>query len=44
MLIDGTLSSLDSRVSSKIIKEMKEGSLFRDKIIFLVTYDLDQAQ
>ena len=43
MLIDGTLSSLDSRVSSKIITEIKQSSLFRDKIIFLVTYDLDQA-
>lgn len=44
MLIDGTLSSLDSRVSSNIIKEMREGTLFNDKIVFLVTYDLDQAQ
>ena len=23
---------------------MKEGALFKDKIVFMVTYDLDQAQ
>jgi hypothetical protein len=40
MLIDGTLSSLDSRVASKIINEMR-GELFADKIVILVTYDLD---
>ena len=43
MLIDGTLSSLDSRVASNIIQEMKHGELFADKIVLMVTYDLDQA-
>ena len=41
MLIDGTLSSLDSRVSSEILREIKYGELFADKIVILVTYDLD---
>jgi len=41
MLIDGTLSSLDSRVSSEILREIKHGELFADKIVILVTYDLD---
>lgn len=44
VLIDGTLSSLDSRVSAKILEEIKSGELFRDKIVLMVTYDLDQAQ
>lgn len=44
MLIDGTLSSLDSRVSAEILKEIKHGELFADKIVILVTYDLDQAE
>ena len=44
MLIDGTLSSLDSRVSSEILKEIRYGELFADKIVILVTYDLDQAE
>ena len=43
MLIDGTLSSLDSRVAANIINEMKNGDLFKDKIVLMVTYDLDQA-
>ena len=41
MLIDGTLSSLDSRVAAKILKEIKDGELFQDKIVLMVTYDLD---
>ena len=41
MLIDGTLSSLDSRVAANILNEIKRGSLFEDKIVFMVTYDLD---
>ena len=41
MLIDGTLSSLDSKVAGKIINEMKNGKLFKEKIVFMVTYDLD---
>lgn len=43
MLIDGTLSSLDSRVASNILNEIKNGELFADKIVLMVTYDLDQA-
>jgi ABC-type dipeptide/oligopeptide/nickel transport system ATPase subunit len=41
MLIDGTLSSLDSRVSANILNEIKSGPLFKDKIVLMVTYDLD---
>ena len=41
ILIDGTLSSLDSRVSANILKEIKSGPLFKDKIVMMVTYDLD---
>ena len=41
MLIDGTLSSLDSRVAANILDEIKRGPLFKDKIVFMVTYDLD---
>lgn len=44
VLIDGTLSSLDSRVSAEILKEIKQGELFADKIVILITYDLDQAE
>ena len=44
MLIDGTLSSLDARVSAKILEEIKQGELFADKIVLMITYDLDQAQ
>jgi ATP-binding cassette subfamily C (CFTR/MRP) protein 4 len=43
VLIDGTLSSVDSRVARHIMeKGIKE--ICKDKIVFLVTYDLDQAQ
>ena len=44
VLIDGTLSSLDSRVSAKILEEIKGGELFKDKVVLMVTYDLDKAQ
>ena len=44
LLIDGTLSSLDARVSGKILDEIKHGDLFSDKIVVMVTYDLDQAE
>ena len=44
MLIDGALSSIDARVSAKILEEIKNGELFQDKIVLMVTYDLDQAQ
>lgn len=43
MLIDGTLSSLDSKVASNILQEIKHGELFAEKIVLMVTYDLDQA-
>ena len=43
MLIDGTLSSLDSKVASNILQEIKHGELFAKKIVLMVTYDLDQA-
>ena len=41
LLIDGTLSSLDARVARNIINEIKSSDLFADKLILLVTYDLD---
>lgn len=44
ILIDGTLSSLDSRVSAEILTQIKEGELFKNKLVILVTYDLDQAE
>ena len=44
MMIDGTLSSLDAVVASKILEEIKNGDLFKDTIVLMVTYDLDQAK
>ena len=44
LLIDGTLSSLDSRVAASILKEMRLDGLMADKLVVLVTYDLDQAE
>ena len=44
ILIDGTLSSLDARVSSEILTHIKQGDLFKNKLVILVTYDLDQAE
>ena len=41
VLIDGTLSSLDARVSGKILEEIKNGELFKEKVVLMVTYDLD---
>lgn len=35
---------MDSRVSANIISEIKNGELFKDKLVLLVTYDLDQAE
>lgn len=43
-MIDGTLSSLDSRVAASILKEMRLDGLMADKLVVLVTYDLDQAE
>jgi ABC-type transport system involved in cytochrome bd biosynthesis fused ATPase/permease subunit len=43
-MIDGTLSSLDARVAHKIISEIKSGEMFAEKLVLLITYDLDQAQ
>lgn len=43
-MIDGTLSSLDSRTSANILKEIMHGDVFKDKMVLMVTYDLDQAQ
>jgi len=42
ILIDGTLSSLDSRVARKVMQRAIKG-LCSEKLIFFVTYDLDQA-
>lgn len=44
ILIDGTLSSLDARVSSDILTQIKQGDIFKNKLVILVTYDLDQAE
>ena len=35
------MDKLDSRVSGKILEEIKSGELFKDKIVLMVTYDLD---
>lgn len=43
ILIDGALSALDSRVARHIMNHAIKGSICRDKIVLLVTYDLDQA-
>ena len=43
ILIDGSLSSLDSRVARRVLDNLRSGELTRDKIVFLVTYDQYQA-
>ncbi len=43
VLIDGTLSSLDSLVARKVLENAIKGDLCREKVVFLVTYDIDQA-
>jgi ABC-type transport system involved in cytochrome bd biosynthesis fused ATPase/permease subunit len=43
VLIDGALSSLDSLVARQILENAIKGDLCSDKVVFLVTYDLDQA-
>jgi ABC-type transport system involved in cytochrome bd biosynthesis fused ATPase/permease subunit len=42
VLIDGTLSSLDAKVARHVF-EYGIKDLSRDKIVMMVTYDLDQA-
>lgn len=42
VLIDGTLSSLDAKVSHDVFKNAIK-NLCRDKLVLMVTYDLDQA-
>ena len=41
VLIDGTLSSLDARVARQVLENAIKGELCEEKIVFLVTYDLD---
>lgn len=43
MLIDGSLSSLDARVARQLLDNLVHGEITKDKIVVLVTYDLDQA-
>jgi ABC-type Mn2+/Zn2+ transport system ATPase subunit len=43
VMIDGALSSLDVKVAQAIIDEIK-GEFFANKLVMLVTYDLDQAE
>lgn len=43
LLIDGALSALDSRVARHIMTHAIKGPLCKDKIVILITYDLDQA-
>jgi hypothetical protein len=40
VLIDGSLSALDARVAREIMEKSIKG-LCKDKIVFLITYDLD---
>ena len=42
MLIDGSLSALDARVARHVMERAIK-DLCKDKIVLLVTYDLDQA-
>ncbi len=42
MLIDGALSALDSRVARELMEKAIKG-ICKNKIVFLITYDLDQA-
>ena len=42
VLIDGSLGSLDSKVSKKVFEEAILG-LANDKLVLMVTHDLDQA-
>lgn len=41
ILIDGSLSALDSRVARHIMDNAIKGELCKDKIVLMVTYDLD---
>lgn len=43
VLIDGSLSALDARVARHIMDHAIKGPICQDKIVLLVTYDLDQA-
>ena len=43
VLVDGTLASLDAKVARQVLENVIKGDLCDDKIVFLVTYDLDQA-
>jgi len=43
ILIDGSLSALDARVARHILDNAIRGDLCSDKIVLMVTYDLDQA-
>lgn len=43
VLIDGSLSALDARVARQIMDNGIIKGLCRDKIVIMVTYDLDQA-
>jgi len=37
------LSALDARVARHILDNALKGELCRDKIVLMITYDLDQA-
>jgi len=41
VLLDGSLSCLDAKVARKILENAIKGEICRDKVVFLVTYDLD---
>ena len=43
LLVDGSLSALDARVARHILDNVIRGPICSDKIVLLVTYDLDQA-
>ena len=42
-MIDGSLSALDARVARHILDNAIKGDICRDKIVLMITYDLDQA-
>lgn len=44
VLIDGSLSSLDARVSRKIMENLMKSELTSNKIVMIVTYDIASAK
>ena len=41
MLVDGVMSALDARVGREVMDKAIKGPLCEDKIVIMITYDLD---